>query len=300
MAKGNFERAMIENEKILLEFPNRPPGDEALFNMGLLCAHYGNPQKDYNKAAGFFWKLIRDFPKSPKVNEAKIWIGVLNVIEETQRKLEQQEAAAIPFLSDGHIEYRDIEEAFRQNQEILAKFPDEPPADSALFNMGLLSLHFDNRQKDYRKAHGFFERLIKDFPESPKAEEAKIWAGVLKTVEESRAEIEKRQTAHGHLSRSQKFLGEGNFERALEESEKALSRAGNSPPGDEALFNMGIVFAHDKNYEKALNSFKRILKDFPRSSRIGEAKVWVEVLAVIEETKKIDIEIEEKKKELSR
>ena len=73
--RGDFEGALEENQKVLSSYVNRPPGDEALFNMGLIYAHYGNPQKDYKKAFSFFWRLIKEFPQSPLYEEAKIWTG---------------------------------------------------------------------------------------------------------------------------------------------------------------------------------------------------------------------------------
>ena len=93
LAKGNYEGALEENQKVLSEYPDRAPGDEALFNIGLIYAHYGNPKKDYEKAASFFWRLIREFPKSPRFEEAKIWTGVLNTIAETNMRMEEQRSA---------------------------------------------------------------------------------------------------------------------------------------------------------------------------------------------------------------
>ena len=54
IAKGDFEGALEENQKVLSSYVNRPPADEALFNMGLIYAHYGNPNKDYEKVLVFF------------------------------------------------------------------------------------------------------------------------------------------------------------------------------------------------------------------------------------------------------
>ncbi len=102
------------------------------------------------------------------------------------------------------------------------------------------------------------------------------------------------------LLRSQMLLAKGDYEGALKENKKVLSRYPDMAPGDEALFNIGLIYAHLKDYKKSLESFRRLLKEFPESPRIEEAKVWTGVLNAIEEIKKVDIEIEEKKKELVR
>ena len=83
--RGDFEGALEANQKVLSSYVNRPPGDEALFNMGLIYAHYGNPKKDYEKSIFFFRKLLNEHPKSPLVEQAKIWIGALNVIEKSKQ-----------------------------------------------------------------------------------------------------------------------------------------------------------------------------------------------------------------------
>ena len=139
-----------------------------------------------------------------------------------------------------------------------------------------------------------------EFPQSPRVKEAKVWTGVLNTLEELKIKMEAQRSAHGHLLRSQSLFAKGDYEGALEENKEVLSRYANTSPGDEALFNMGLIYAHMKDYQKALSSFKRFVKNFPQGPRIEEAKIWIEVLNAIEETKQVDIEIEEKKKELIR
>ncbi len=83
--RGDFEAAMKENQEVLAGSPKTPPGDEALMNMGLISAHYANPKKDYKKAMGYFMRIERDFPQSPLVEEAKIWISVLKAFEQAKQ-----------------------------------------------------------------------------------------------------------------------------------------------------------------------------------------------------------------------
>jgi outer membrane protein assembly factor BamD (BamD/ComL family) len=85
LRQGDFEGALRENQKILSLFPGGRPGDAALFNMGLIHAHYANPKKDYKKALSFFTRLEREFPGSPLVEEAKIWTGVLQAMERSKQ-----------------------------------------------------------------------------------------------------------------------------------------------------------------------------------------------------------------------
>ena len=116
--------------------------------------------------------------------------------------------------------------------------------------------------------------------------------------------MEGQRSAYDHLLRSQRLIAKGDFEGALEENQKVLSSYVNRPPGDEALFNMGLIYAHygnpNKDYKKSILFFNKLLEGYPKSPLIEQAKIWIGVLQVIEKSKQVDIEIEEMKKELSR
>ncbi len=92
LEQRDFDGSLKENQKILSLSGQNPPGDEALFNMGLIYAHFGNPKKEYGRATGFFRKLTKDYPHSPLVAQARIWIGLLQENEkltQTIQKLNQ-------------------------------------------------------------------------------------------------------------------------------------------------------------------------------------------------------------------
>ena len=226
----------------------------------------------------------------------------------------------------------DYEGAFRENLKILLLALHEPPEDEALFNIGLLYAHPGNPKKDYKKSLSYFERLTDDFPKSPWTEQAKIWAGVLQenkklnqTVEtlnqmsekskQENIKSEEREEGHELLLRSQKLLVQGNYEGAIRENQKVLSLSGKNPSRDEALFNIGLISAHfgnpKKDYGKATTFFNKLTKDYPQSRFVEQAKIWIGMIQenqklnqtveklhkVIEESKQVDIEIEEKKRE---
>jgi TolA-binding protein len=112
------------------------------------------------------------------------------------------------------------------------------------------------------------------------------------------------QESRAHLRSVQKLMRQGDFAGALRENQRVLSVSAKKPPGDAALFSMGLTHIHygnpKKDYRKALSFFSQLQKEFPRSPFTEEAKIWVGVLEAMEKTMQIDIEIEEKKKELTR
>ena len=131
-------------------------------------------------------------------------------------------------------------------------------------------------------------------------------------------EMKAKRETHEYLTMAQKLLDQGDYEGSLKENQKVLSLYGNVPPGDEALFNMGLIYAHyeypKRDYKKSLDLFKRLVKVFPQSPLVGQAKIWIgllqenerlnieieELKKTIKKSKQVDIEIDEKKKELSK
>ena len=232
LAQGDYEGALAENQGLLLLFKQQPPADEALFNMGLICAHFANPKRDYKKSLAFFVQLLNDYPGSSLVEEAKIWVGVLHDNETSMRALEESR-----------------------------------------------------------------QTLLKTSERVEMLEKAK-------KVERAIADSEE---ARSPFSRYQGLLGRGDYEGALAENQKVLALSNRQPPGDEALFNIGLIFAHSgnpkKDYRKALDSFRKMMTDYPKSPFFEQAKTWVGILQeneklnqVIEKSRQVDMEIEERKR----
>lgn len=84
LSKGDYKGALIKIQDIL-SFPRHINKDEALFQAGLIFAHYMNPDKDFKKSRDYFTKLIIEHPKSRLVEQAKIWVGMLDLIEKAKQ-----------------------------------------------------------------------------------------------------------------------------------------------------------------------------------------------------------------------
>lgn len=77
LTRGEYGSALKENEKVISLAGRNVPVDEALFYIGLVHAHPGNPARDYGKSMVSFGRLIRDYPESPMVEQAKTVAGLL-------------------------------------------------------------------------------------------------------------------------------------------------------------------------------------------------------------------------------
>lgn len=91
-------------------------------------------------------------------------------------------------------EKRYTEAAAAYNQ-IMAEAPDSALAADALFELSLVSAHHDNPQRDYTQASRSFADFLKRHPDNRRADEARTWIAVLKTVQELKKKNE-------HLSES--------------------------------------------------------------------------------------------------
>jgi tetratricopeptide (TPR) repeat protein len=226
-SQGDYDGAVHNYLKVASPDIHKPPEDEALFYLGLIYACHENPKKDFEKSYFFFQKLAKDFPKSQWSEQVRVWIGILQELDDlnqtrrtlrqsneklsqTQQKSKEREKSLESLLRSQRVqseETREINDAFlraqkllgqgdyegalKENQKVLSLSGQYPPADEAIFNIGMVYAHPGNSKKDYGKATAYFKKLTKDFPKSPWAEQAKVWAGTIQECERLTLTVQK-------------------------------------------------------------------------------------------------------------
>jgi outer membrane protein assembly factor BamD (BamD/ComL family) len=200
------------------------------------------------------------------------------------------------------LEKGDYKGALEKNQAVLSEFGKDRPADEALFNMGLIYAHYANPEKDYNRSVEYFRKVVDEYPQSPLLEQAKIWAGVLRDMEKSRTD--EIPVINEHILRSRQLLAQGNYREALKEVQNILSEPYGNPYADQALLYAGLIYAHygnpERDYKRSIAYFEQLIKEHPQSYLFEQAKIIVGILNVIEKAKQVDIEIEKKRKEMTR
>jgi len=85
----------------------------------------------------------------------------------------------------------DYEGSLKSFESAVAIARNQPPADMATYNVGLVLAHPRNPQNDRSKAINAFNRVIATYPNSVWAEQARVWIGVLNEAEEAKRELVK-------------------------------------------------------------------------------------------------------------
>lgn len=110
------------------------------------------------------------------------------------------------------------------------------------------------------------------------------------------------------LSGAEELMAEGKYKAAMEKADKALGLSPLGPPGDYALFRMGLLWAHPDNrqqdYKRSLVCFERLIKEFPKSELKMRAEIWrhsiVEIVHSDEEIKHLKGALNDFKKRLKK
>ena len=121
-AEGNFGSSLEENEKVLLLAGRNTPIDEALFSIALIHAHFDNLARDYGKSLATLRKLIKDYPKSPLAQQAKVIMSLIQNNERLNRRVERLNNIIDALQkADTGIEAKRTEQAKRAEQEKTAE-----------------------------------------------------------------------------------------------------------------------------------------------------------------------------------
>lgn len=87
--QGNYVKALQEHEKVISMAGGISPGDESVFYIGVIYAHPANPAKDYGMSLQYCRKLLKDYPKSPLVEQAKAIINLLQEYDKLNKTVER-------------------------------------------------------------------------------------------------------------------------------------------------------------------------------------------------------------------
>jgi outer membrane protein assembly factor BamD (BamD/ComL family) len=164
--------------------------------------------------------------------------------EITQKK----EQAKIHLIHGKRLFFQgDFEGSSRETNLVISLLGERPPADEAFFYRALIFASPGNPNKDYNRALNIMTRIVEEYPQSPFADRARTWTGVI--------------SENIRLANEHEDLKKG-YERLHKENEKL-----------------------HKDNEKLIKSQEKLNKENEKLSKM------------LEEYKRVDIEVEEKMRE---
>jgi hypothetical protein len=169
-------------------------------------------------------KFLEEFPRKKTLMTEGARSSEANEAVETGKKSEQ---AGRHLLEANKLFKRgDYEGSFREYQKTYVLLNKKPPADEALFFMGLIQTYPENPRKDLQRSIEFMKSVIADFPQSLFAEPAKAWIRALlendrlgKTIEKSVQDKETLTKEMDKLFRAHEKLVKEN-EKVVKENER--------------------------------------------------------------------------------
>jgi len=124
------------------------------------------------------WVILRGLSRVAPLLLVSLIAGC-SISESIQNTIPPTESQSVP---------SNFDQTLRDNQKVLAEGKGQP--DVALYNIGVTSAHSANPKKDYFKALASFKTLVKDYPNSSRAEPAKIW---IQAIEQNYKNLEEGQ-----------------------------------------------------------------------------------------------------------
>ncbi len=188
--------------------------------------------------------MINTYPDSEYLAKAKLAIAD-----------SYYEQGGISGLTQSEAEYKDF----------ITFFPTAPEAPMAQYRVGMAHFRMmakaDRDQTEARLAEAELKEFMVKYPEDPLTIRAKAR---LREAQEVLAEGE-FETASFYLTRGAYRAARGRYREIIE-------KYPNFSEGDQALFGMGQCLDHMKIPKEAIPYYSRLLRDFPLSPHVDEAK----------------------------
>jgi hypothetical protein len=169
-------------------------------------------------------EFLEDFSHKSSLTEERTTLSEARSGDQKEKK----EAPTRLDLSEAHRLFQrgEYEAAFREYQKAVVLLKKRPPADEALFFMGIIQAYPENPRKDIRRSIELMSSVITDFPQSLFLEPAKAWIGVLmkneqlgKTNEKSVQEKETLAKEMDKLLKAHEKLVK-DYEKMVRENER--------------------------------------------------------------------------------
>lgn len=280
-AEDNFQ-------KLIQKFPDHQLAEEAFFRLGE-CTHN---QGKYDKAIEFFKAYLARYPQSNRQAQALFYIAEANyylddfltAINFYARAAESALDKKLVFtckVSMGwsylRLEKYDLAQKSFGEAQGLTEENKELLSDDIY--LGQASLY--SAMENYAKSKEFYLKLIEQFPNSPRVNEAYLGRAnadyALKNYPGAIAEYQELITRtddptgpediheKAHYGLAWTYLKNGDIDSAVKTFEAIASKTKNDAVKVSAMAQMADAYQDTNQLEKAIEIYDRILRDYPES-----------------------------------
>lgn len=152
---GDYDGAFAKYREALVLAGDHPPGDAAVYNIGLIYAHPSNPKRDHRKAIEAFSKVIGDYAQSTWAEQARMWVGLLQQVENSKQEAERTREAMEQSKQDVEKSREDAEKfrlaAEKSKQEVDRTRQEMEKSRQALERANQIDLEIEQKKRDRGK-----------------------------------------------------------------------------------------------------------------------------------------------------
>ncbi len=214
-----------------------------------------------NKSADLLYKEGEQFYKDGRYEDA---ITSWKKVKETFQSPELTTKAELS-IADAYFLNKDYIEASAGYEDFRKLHPKHPQAGFALYRQGMSHFNqihsIDTDQTPVKNALTTFDSYLRLYPDEPQLAE----------VKEKHRECRDKQMQY-ELYVGRFYLRTDAYKAAIARFEESLKMFADTTRRDEVLFYLGKAYLEDGQKAKGLEVFGQLIKEFPTSSFIVEAK----------------------------
>lgn len=288
-----YKEALKEYNKVVTDYPESKYIDYALYSISWCHYRLG----DYEKSIASFERLIQKYPDSKYIEPSQ---KAIDEIKDTYKEKKAKE-----LLANAKSLYAD--KKYKQAKDNITKLIDEYPTSKVIdeakelltkINESLVTLSYTEartiyergeealKNKNYDEAIHEFKRVIFEFQES---EYAKLAEKAIALIEEEKAYLiaKKKWEEAVKLYEEQKIkeakkgfkeiVEEYPQTRYKEEAEEKLVEleSKESELGAYQTYKKALSLMKERNYPQAINTFQKILTDYPNTEYVALAETGI-------------------------
>jgi len=266
---GHTEEAIKEYESVSEEFPKTEESAQALYSLGII---YEDELKDLKKAKELFEKSSQESPQSEVAKRAKEKSASIVKLEEYKSQLSGEEAEksvkTLFLLAEMYLlELNEPDSALSAYRSVIEHFPE---ANYAPHSAYAISWIWDKVKGDSLQAEKAYERILRDYPQTPYAQKAREWLGL--------PPVEDKDPAEELFMRGESHLLQGDVDSALTYYGRTANDYPQSRFAPKAIYAMGWIYENrEDSLRLAKETYRGLIDEYPQSEytllameRLGE------------------------------